>query len=64
MSYCHLNGCGDNLMQFHNRVITNITNNHVTPAIGVCIYEAGNPQPLFDDGFESGTTEAWSASNP
>jgi hypothetical protein len=61
MSYCHIAGCGNNLMRFHNRVITNITNNHINPAIGVCIFESGNPQPVFDDGFESGDTGAWSA---
>ena len=63
MSYCHINGCGNNLMQFHSRVISNIVTNYLPPAVGVCIFPAGG-DPLFSDGFESGTTSAWSAANP
>jgi hypothetical protein len=51
-------------MEFHSRVITNILTNHVTPAIGVCIFASGGGEPLFDDGFESGGTDAWSATAP
>ena len=63
MSYCHLNGCGNNLMEFHSRVIANILTNYLPPAVGVCIFPAGGEE-LFSDGFESGTTGAWSATNP
>ena len=63
MSYCHLAGCGNNLMEFHDRVIDNILTNYVPAAIGVCIFEVGG-DPLFFDGFESGTTAAWSATSP
>jgi len=63
MSYCHLNGCGNNLMEFHSRVIANIATNYLPPAIGVCIFPVGGEE-LFADGFESGTTSAWSATNP
>lgn len=64
MSYCHIAGCGNNLMQFHSRVIANIVNNHVAPAIGVCIFPSGSGEPLFADGFESGDTGGWSATGP
>jgi hypothetical protein len=64
MSYCHLAGCGNNLLQFHSRVITNILSNYVAPAIGVCIFDAGGGEPLFADGFESGDTGGWSATGP
>jgi len=63
MSYCHLNGCGNNLMVFGSRVIANIVTNYLPPAIGVCIFPVGGEE-LFADGFESGTTGAWSATNP
>ena len=63
MSYCHIAGCGNNLMEFGSRVISNIVTNYLPPAIGVCIFPAGG-DPLFSDGFESGTTSAWSATNP
>jgi len=63
MSYCHIAGCGNNLMEFGSRVITNIVTNYLPPAIGVCIFPAGGEE-LFADGFESGTTSAWSATNP
>jgi len=63
MSYCHIAGCGDNLMEFHDRVIENILTNYVPQAIGVCIFEGGG-EPLFSDGFESGTTSAWSVTSP
>jgi len=62
MSYCHVAGCGSNRLQFHSRVIGNILSNHVNPALGVCIFDA--VQPLFSDGFESGTTTAWSSTSP
>jgi len=62
MSYCHVAGCGSNLMQFHSRVISNVLSNYVNPALGVCIFDA--IQPLFSDGFESGDTNAWSSSTP
>jgi hypothetical protein len=64
MSYCHIAGCGMNLLQFHTRVITNILSNYVAPAIGVCIFPAGAGEPLFADGFESGDTDSWSAAGP
>jgi hypothetical protein len=63
MSYCHLNGCGNNLMEFGSRVIANIATNYIPPAIGVCIFPVGG-EVLFADGLESGTTGAWSATNP
>ena len=63
-SYCHIAGCGSNRMEFHSRVITNILTHHVTPAIGVCIFSSGGGEPLFDDGFEAGDTDAWSATAP
>ena len=47
MSYCHIAGCGSNLLQFHSRVITNILSNYVAPAIGVCIFDSGGGEPLF-----------------
>lgn len=62
MSYCHIAGCGSNRLEFHNRVITNIINNHVNPATGICIFDA--VEPLFADGFESGTLGAWSSTVP
>ena len=64
MSYCHIAGCGSNLMQFHSRVITNIRSNYIAPAVGVCIFASGGGEPLFDDGFESGDTGGWSATGP
>ena len=63
MSYCHLAGCGNNLMEFGSRVIANITTNYLPAAIGVCIFPSGGEE-LFSDGFESGTTGAWSATSP
>ena len=63
MSYCHIAGCGNNLMEFGSRVIDNIVTNYLPPAIGVCIFPGGGEE-LFADGFESGTTGAWSATNP
>jgi hypothetical protein len=63
MSYCHIAGCGNNLMEFHERVISNIVSNYLPPAVGVCIFPAGGDL-LFGDGFESGTTGAWSATSP
>ncbi len=62
MSYCHVAGCGSNRMEFHSRVISNIINNHVNPATGICIFNAVDP--LFTDGFESGGLGAWSTVTP
>jgi hypothetical protein len=62
MSYCHIAGCGSNRLEFHSRVITNIVNNHVNPATGICIFESA--EALFADGFESGNLDAWSITVP
>ena len=59
MSYCNLNGCGNNLLEFHTRVIGNIVTNHVAPATGVCLFEAASLDGIFTDGFEGGGTGAW-----
>ena len=58
MSYCHLVGCGSTL-DFHPTVISNILNNHVNPATGVCIFEATATNSIFTDGFEDGDTNEW-----
>jgi hypothetical protein len=63
MSYCHLNGCGSNLLEFHSRVIEKILDNHVEPATGVCIFAAESADEVFTDGFEAGDTGAWSSSS-
>jgi hypothetical protein len=63
MSYCHIAGCGNNLMEFGSRVISNIVTHYLPAAVGVCIFPAGG-DPLLSDGFESGTTSAWSATGP
>jgi hypothetical protein len=59
MSYCHVAGCGSNLLEFHDRVISNIVNNYVNPATGVCIFASA--ESIFADGFEAGNLGAWSA---
>jgi hypothetical protein len=64
MSYCHLRGCGNNLLQFHSRVIDNIVDNHVGPATGLCVFEATSGDDLFTDGFEAGGTGAWTSAVP
>jgi hypothetical protein len=64
MSYCHLNGCGSNRLEFHSRVIDNILANHVGPATGVCIFEGSSLDDIFTDGFEGGGTGSWSGSTP
>ncbi len=63
MSYCHLNGCGSNLLEFHTRVIDNILDNNVAPATGVCIFPASSAEEVFLDGFEGGGTGAWNGSS-
>ena len=63
MSYCHLNGCGSNLLEFHSRVIDNIIDNHVEPATGVCIFSATSGEEVFTDDFEAGDTGAWTSSS-
>ena len=62
MSYCHIAGCGSNRMEFHSRVISNIINNHVNPATGICIFDAA--ETIFADGFESGHLGFWTATFP
>lgn len=62
MSYCHLAGCGSTL-DFHPTVINRILTSHVSPATGVCIFEATSSDTLFNDGFENGGTGAWSSSS-
>ena len=60
MSYCHWKGCGDNQILFHSRVIDfidNLRSSH-TPW---CIQELGNPDLVFEDDFEDGSTSAWSS---
>ncbi len=64
MSYCHLAGCGNNLLAFHSRVVDNILSNFVGPATGVCIFQAAAAGTLFSDDFESGGTGAWSGASP
>ncbi len=58
MSYCHWRGCGDNQILFHSRVVTFIDTLRAahTPW---CIEEIGDPDLIFEDGFEDGTTDAW-----
>jgi hypothetical protein len=64
MSYCHLNGCGSNRLEFHSRVIDNILANHVGPATGVCIFLAASADQIFTDDLESGGTGTWSSTVP
>ena len=64
MSYCHINGCGYNRLEFHTRVIDNILANHVGPATGVCIFPATSADQIFADGLESGGTGGWSNTTP
>lgn len=59
MSYCHFNGCGDNQILFHSRVIDNI-NGYISAHTPWCIPEIGPADLIFQDGFEDGTTDAWS----
>jgi len=58
MSYCHWRSCGDNQILFHSRVVTFIDSLRAahTPW---CIQEIGDPDLIFADGFEDGTTDAW-----
>jgi hypothetical protein len=63
MSYCHIAGCGNNRMEFHDRVVSNIVNNNINPAIGACIFPIGGSNLIFADGFESGDTGGWSATH-
>ncbi|MCK5378906.1 MAG: hypothetical protein KAJ78_05845 [Acidobacteria bacterium] len=58
MSYCHFNGCGSNQILFHSRVITFIDNLRASHTPW-CIEEIGDPDLIFADGFEDGTTDAW-----
>ena len=62
MSYCHIAGCGSNRLEFHNRVITNIVTNHISPATGICVFDSA--EAVFEDGFESGNLSAWSTTVP
>jgi len=61
MSYCHLTGCGSTL-DFHPTAISNILNNFVAPATGVCLF--GLSADLFSNGFERGNTSSWTSSVP
>jgi len=58
MSYCHFNGCGSNQILFHSRVITLIDGLRASHTPW-CIQEIGDPDLIFADGFEDGTTDAW-----
>ncbi len=52
MSYCHLNGCGDNLAQFHPTVISTLSG-RITANYPSCIDAYGTTVDLaFADGFE------------
>jgi hypothetical protein len=64
MSYCHLVGCGSTL-QFHPTVVNRILNSYVTPATGLCVFEASQSgDDIFTDGFEGGGIGVWSSSVP
>jgi len=59
MSYCHMNGCGSNQILFHTRVIDFIDNLRASHTPW-CIQEIGDPDLIFEDDFEDGSTSAWS----
>ncbi len=58
MSYCHFNSCGSNQILFHSRVITFIDGLRASHTPW-CIEEIGDPNLIFEDDFEDGTTDAW-----
>lgn len=58
MSYCHFNGCGDNQILFHSRVI-DLLDGYRAAHTPWCIEELGDPDLIFADDFEGGTTDAW-----
>jgi hypothetical protein len=60
MSYCHLNGCGSSLAEFHPTVIANL-NGFINAHHPGCVEDFAG---LFDDGFESGNTSQWSSTVP
>jgi hypothetical protein len=62
MSYCHITGCGSTL-DFHPTAVNHILNNYVSPATGVCLFEAAAADGIFTDDFEGGGTGAWSSTS-
>jgi hypothetical protein len=60
MSYCHFNGCGSSLAEFHPTVIANISG-FINAHHPGCVEDFAG---LFDDGFETGNTSQWSSTVP
>ncbi len=58
MSYCHFNGCGSNQILFHSRVV-DLIDGYRASHTPWCIQELTDPDLIFSDGFEDGTTDAW-----
>lgn len=68
MSYCNFSppngaGCGSNSLEFHPTVQT-LIEGFILLHQPNCVTNPTALDPIFDDGFESGTTSAWSATDP
>ena len=62
MSYCHFRGCGDNLVQFSTRAINERLGPGILAHVPGCVEFLGDPELVFEDGFESGDLMSWSGS--
>ncbi|MDA8018911.1 MAG: zinc-dependent metalloprotease [Thermoanaerobaculia bacterium] len=65
MSYCHFSSgadCGSSRDEFHPTV-ANLFDGFLTAHFPGCV-EAVSTDTIFEDGFESGNTSAWSSTSP
>lgn len=58
MSYCHLNGCGANRLEFHPTVI-NALSAAIDANYPTCVEPLRGADEIFFSGFENGNTNAW-----